>query len=133
MKTSTRSGRVASALALLVAVAPASHAQGLTSLLPHVAVGGVGSTLGLGGDVAVGFGSYIVLRGARSVGSIGLNQTVQNQAYNLFAKADNRSFMLDIHPFGGGIYVSAGKVQNHSTITLTGTPTNGSYQFNRPS
>ena len=130
MKTSTRSGRVASALALLVAVAPASHAQGITSLLPHVAVGGVGSTLGLGGDVAVGFGSYIVVRGAMNRGSIGMDQTFQSQPYNVFAKADNRSFMLDIHPFAGGIYVSVGKVQNHSTITLTGTPTNGSYTFN---
>jgi hypothetical protein len=130
MKTLTRLGRVASALALFVAVAPASHAQGITSLLPHVAVGGVGSTLGLGGDVAIGIGSYIVVRGARNVGSIGLDQTLQSQPYNLFAKADNRSLMLDIHPFAGGIFVSVGKVQNRSTITLTGTPTNGSYTFN---
>jgi hypothetical protein len=38
--------------------------------------------------------------------------------------------MLDIHPFAGGVYVSVGKVQNHSTIALTGQPTNGSYTFN---
>jgi hypothetical protein len=130
MKTLTRIGRAASALALLVAVAPATHAQGITTLLPHVAVGGVGSTLGLGGDLAIGFGNYIVVRAARNVGSIGMDQTVQSQAYNLFAKADNRSLMLDVHPFGGGIFVSVGKVQNRSTITLTGTPTNGSYTFN---
>ena len=48
----------------------------------------------------------------------------------MFAKADNRSIMLDIHPFGGGIYVSAGKVMNKSTIALTGTPTGGSYTVN---
>jgi hypothetical protein len=130
MKTLTRLGRVAPALALLAAAAPASHAQGITSLLPHVAIGGVGSTLGLGGDVAVGLGSFIVVRAARNVGSIGADRTIQGQAYNLFAKADNRSLMLDIHPFGGGIYVSVGKVQNRSTIALTGTPTNGSYTFN---
>jgi hypothetical protein len=130
MKISTRFGRVASALALLAAAAPASHAQGITSLLPHVAVGGVGSTLGLGGDVAIGFGSYVVVRAARNAGSIGLDQTFQSQPYNLFAKADNRSLMLDIHPFAGGIYVSVGKVQNRSTIALTGTPTNGSYTVN---
>ena len=129
MKTLNRLGRVASALALLVAAAPA-HAQGIMSLLPHVAIGGVGSTLGLGGDVAVGIGSHIVVRAARNAGSIGVDQTFQSQAYNLFAKADNRSLMLDVHPFGGGIYVSVGKVQNHSTLTLTGTPTNGSYTFN---
>ncbi|MFL5605551.1 MAG: hypothetical protein ACJ8AD_03815 [Gemmatimonadaceae bacterium] len=130
MKTLNRLARVAPALAILVAAAPVAQAQGITSLLPHVAVGGVGSTLGLGGDVAIGIGNYIVIRGARNVGSIGMDQTVQSQAYNLFAKADNRSLMLDVHPFGGGIFVSVGKVQNHSTIALTGTPTNGSYTFN---
>jgi hypothetical protein len=130
MKTQTRFGRVALTLALLVVAAPAAQAQGLTDMLPHVAIGGVGSTLGLGLDVAVGLGKHIVIRGARSGGSIGVDQTLQAQAYNLFAKADNRSLMLDIHPFGGGIYVSVGKVQNHSTLTLTGTPTNGSYTVN---
>jgi hypothetical protein len=116
------------ALALLVAAAPAAHAQlgGLVSM-PHVAVGVVGSTLGLGGDVALGFGRFIVVRGAQHAGSVGASQTISAQPYDLFAKADNRSFMLDVHPFGGGIYVSAGKVINKSTIALTGTPTGGSY------
>jgi hypothetical protein len=116
------------ALMLLVAAAPAAHAQlgGLVSM-PHVAVGVVGSTLGLGGDVALGFGRFIVVRGAQHAGSVGASQTISAQPYDLFAKADNRSFMLDVHPFGGGIYVSAGKVINKSTIALTGTPTGGSY------
>jgi hypothetical protein len=130
MHPRTRFGRVALTLALLVAAAPAAQAQGLTDLLPHVAVGGVGSTLGLGLDAALGFGKYIVIRGAASGGSIGVDQTLQSQAYTLFAKADTRSLMLDIHPFGGGIYVSVGKVQNNSTLSLTGTPTNGSYTVN---
>ena len=119
------------ALALLVAAAPAAHAQlgGLVSM-PHVAVGVVGSTLGLGGDVALGFGRFIVVRGAQHAGSVGASQTISAQPYDLFAKADNRSFMLDVHPFGGGIYVSAGKVINKSTIALTGTPTGGNYTVN---
>jgi hypothetical protein len=105
------------ALALVVAMAPSAHAQlgGLVSM-PHVAVGVVGSTLGLGG--------------AQHAGSVGASQTISAQPYDLFAKADNRSFMLDLHPFGGGIYVSAGKVINKSTIALTGTPTGGTYSFN---
>jgi hypothetical protein len=132
MQTQIRLGRVASAFALLVAAASAAQAQGMLDMLPipHVAVGGVGSTLGLGGDIAIGLGNYIVVRAARSAGSIGVDQTLQSQAYTLFAKADNRSFMLDVHPFGGGIYVSVGKVQNHSTIALIGQPTNGKYTFN---
>ena len=119
------------ALALLVAIAPSAQAQlgGLVSM-PHVAVGVVGSTLGLGGDVALGFGRFIVVRGAQHAGSVGASQTISAQPYDLFAKADNRSFMLDVHPFGGGIYVSAGKVINKSTIALTGTPTGGSYTVN---
>jgi hypothetical protein len=119
------------AIALLFAAAPAAHAQlgGLVSM-PHVAVGVVGSTLGLGGDVALGFGRFIVVRGAQHAGSVGASQTISAQPYDLFAKADNRSFMLDVHPFGGGIYVSAGKVINKSTIALTGTPTGGSYTVN---
>jgi hypothetical protein len=131
MPSTNKLASVCSALALLIA-APAVRAQGLGDLLtiPHVAVGGVGSTLGLGADIAVGFGSHIVVRASRGVGSIGTDRSIQAQAYNIFAKADNRSFMLDIHPFGGGIYVSAGKVMNHSTITLTGTPANGTYTFN---
>ena len=119
------------AVAMLVSAAPAAHAQisGLVSM-PHIAVGLVGSTLGLGGDVAIGVGNFIVLRGSQHAGSIGASRTLSSQPYDLFAKADNRSFMLDIHPFGGGIYVSAGKVIDKSTIALTGTPTNGSYTVN---
>ena len=120
----------AAALALLAAAAPSAQAQlGMLSM-PHVAVGIVGSTLGLGGDVAIGLGKHIVLRGSQHAGSIGASRSLSSQPYDLFAKADNRSFMLDIHPFGGGIYLSAGKVLNKSTIALTGTPTGGTYTFN---
>ncbi len=125
MQTNSSLRAAVAALALIAAAAPSAHAQ-----FPHVAVGGVGSSLGLGGDVAVGIGSHIVVRGSRTAGSIGVDQTLQSQAYNIFAKADNRSVMLDLHPFGGGLFVSVGKVQNHSTLRLTGTPTNGSYTFN---
>src|SRR5258705_11795579 len=48
----------AAALALLVAGASTAQAQlGSLVSLPHVAVGLVGSTLGLGGDVPIGIGS----------------------------------------------------------------------------
>lgn len=118
-------------LALIVAAAPSAQAQfgGLVSM-PHVAVGVVGSTLGLGGDVAIGFGKFIVVRGSQHAGSVGTSRTISAQPYDLFAKADNRSYTLDLHPFGGGIYVSAGKVINKSIIALTGTPTAGTYTFN---
>ena len=121
----------AAALALIVAAAPVAQAQfgGLVSM-PHVAVGIVGSTLGLGGDVAIGFGKFIVVRGAQHAGSVGASRSISAQPYDLFAKADNRSYMLDVHPFGGGIYVSAGKIINKSTIALTGTPTGGTYTVN---
>jgi hypothetical protein len=126
MPTKPRFARVVATLAFL-ASAPVVQAQLPT---PHLALGGVGSTLGLGGDVAIGLGSHIVIRAAKSAGSIGLNQTIQSQAYDLFVKADNQSFMVDVHPFGGGLYVSAGKVKNRSTLRLTGQPTNGSYTVN---
>ena len=119
----------AMALVFLAGAAPTAHAQ-LGMLMPRVAVGVVGSTLGLGGDVALGFGKHIVVRGSQHAGSIGASRTISTQPYDLFAKADNRSFMLDVHPFGGGIYVSAGKVINKSTIALTGTPTGGNYTIN---
>lgn len=120
----------AAALAILVSAAPAAQAQlGMLSM-PHVAVGLVGSTLGLGGDVALGFGKHVVVRGSQHAGSIGATRSLSAQPYDLFAKADNRALMLDLHPFGGGIYVSAGKVINKSTIVLTGTPTGGNYTFN---
>ncbi len=118
------------ALALVAIAAPAARAQLGGLPLPHVAVGAVGSSLGLGGDVAVGVGRFIVLRGSQYAGSIGVSQALSSQPYDFFAKADNRALMLDLHLFGGGIYVSAGKVINKSTIALTGTPTNGSYSFN---
>lgn len=128
--TSRQLARVA-ALTLLAAAAPTAQAQlgGLVSM-PHVAVGVVGSTLGLGGDVAIGFGRFIVVRGAQHAGSVGASRSISAQPYDLFAKADNRSYMLDLHPFGGGIYVSAGKVINKSTVALTGTPTGGTYTVN---
>ena len=119
----------ANVMATLALVASASVAPAQVPT-PHLAIGGVGSTLGLGGDVAVGLGSHLVLRAAKSVGSVGVNQTYNAQAYNLFAKANNQSLMLDVHPFGGGLYLSAGKVKNRSTLILTGQPTNGSYTVN---
>jgi hypothetical protein len=125
------SKNLARAVALaLLAAAPAQAQMGGLVSMPHVAVGIVGSTLGLGGDVALGFGRFVVVRGSQHAGSLGASRSISTQPYDLFAKADNRSFMLDIHPFGGGIYVSAGKVINKSTIALTGTPTGGSYTFN---
>lgn len=118
------------ALALLVSVTPAANAQLGMIPKPRIAVGLVGSTLGLGGDIAVGLGKFVVMRGSQHAGSVGANRSLSSQPYELFAKADNRAFTLDVHPFGGGIYVSAGTVINKSTIALTGTPTNGSYTFN---
>jgi hypothetical protein len=123
---------VLGALALLVAGAPVAQAQ-LGGFLPtpHVAVGGVGSTLGLGGDVALGLGKHIVLRHSRTVGSIGASRSIQDQPYNIFAKANNQSYMLDIHPFGGGVYLSVGRVINRSTIALTSdAPPGGTYTIN---
>jgi hypothetical protein len=123
-------GRAFAALALIVA-APTAHAQSIGPLpLPHVAIGGVGSTLGFGGDVLVGLGRFVAVRVAKTGGSIGADRPVSGQAYNLLAKADTRSVMVDLHLFGGGIYVSAGKVDNRSTLSLTGVPTNGQYTFN---
>jgi hypothetical protein len=132
MHMTTKFARAFTALAFIGVAAPVAHAQ-LFGLIPtpHIAVGGVGSTLGLGGDVAIGIGSHVVVRAAKTVGSLGVNQSIQNQPYNVFAKADNRAFMVDVHPFGGGFYLSAGRVANHSTITLTGQPSaSGTYTFN---
>lgn len=117
-------------LGFVLALAPAAQAQLGGLSMPRIAVGVVGSTLGLGGDVAVGLGRFIVVRGSQHGGSIGASRDLSSQPYDFFAKADNRTFMLDLHPFGGGIFVSAGKVINKSAIALTGTPTNGSYTFN---
>jgi hypothetical protein len=130
MRRHLTSGRAFAALALFAA-APAAHAQiGGAIPFPHLAVGGVGSTLGFGGDVLVGLGNFIAVRLAKTGGSIGADRPVQQQSYNVLAKADTRSLMVDLHVFGGGIYVSAGKVDNRSTLSLTGVPTNGQYTFN---
>lgn len=132
MSSKTNRGLALAAVALLVGTAPRAGAQSIGGIvpLPHLAIGGVGSTLGFGGDVLLGLGKYVAVRAAKTGGSIGADRPLQGQTYNLLAKADNRSLMLDVHVFGGGIYVSAGKVNNRSTITLTGVPTNGSYTFN---
>jgi hypothetical protein len=125
-------GRRAFAGLALVLTAQAAGAQSIGGLIPfpHLAIGGVGSTLGFGGDVALGIGRYTVVRASKTGGSIGADRPVQDQSYNLFAKADNRALMVDLHLFGGGIYVSAGKVDNRSTLSLTGVPSNGQYTFN---
>jgi hypothetical protein len=121
---------IVAALALVAtATAPAQAQVSDILSIPHVGVGIVGSTLGLGGDVTVGLGSHVVLRAAKTAGSLGIDQSLQAQTYNLFAKADNRSVMLDVHPFGGGLYVSVGKVMNRSKFLLTGLPSGGVYTF----
>jgi hypothetical protein len=131
MHNKSRLASVVATFALVAIAAAPAQAQFLDIVsIPKLGVGIVGSTLGLGGDVTLGFGSHIVLRGAKTAGSIGVDQTFQSQAYNIFAKADNESVMLDVHPFGGGLYVSVGRVMNHSKFLLTGTPSGGSYTFN---
>lgn len=128
MRLSSLAGRAAAALALIIA-APVAGAQGIP--MPRLAIGGIGSTLGFGGDIAVGLTRFVVVRASRTAGSIGSSRPMSGQAYNMFTKADNRALMVDLHVFGGGIFVSAGQVDNRSTLSLTGSPAaNGTYTFN---
>ena len=57
-------------------------------------------------------------------------EDVDPHEYTFRASTRIETAALGLDWLNKGIFVSVGKVQNHSTIALTGTPTNGSYTFN---
>jgi hypothetical protein len=109
---------VAGLLAIAVLTARAEEEAG--------GVGGVGvtakvGTLGYGGDLTLGLGSRVNVRG-------GYNQ-MDYEGTRHFEDADITGelrwqtipILLDVHPFGGGFRLSAGPVVNNNELILSAT------------
>jgi hypothetical protein len=92
-------------------------------------VGGVGvgvtakiGTLGYGGDLTLGLGRYLAVRGGYN--QVSFDRDVSLDEADITGELDWQTIpiLLDVHPFGGGFRLSAGYVRNNNEIRLTAFP-----------
>jgi hypothetical protein len=121
-----RHQRAGLALAVIAILAAPSVLAGQSvdspSFRPQIAFGLQASTLGLGGDLAVGLGRRLALRGAIHRGSIGTESDLEDISYRATAQADAMSFSVDVHPFANRFYLTAGVVRQKSALRLLAQP-----------
>lgn len=106
---------------LLAAAAVAASAQEEMGSFGGVGVTAKAGTLGYGGDLTLGLGSRVNLRG-------GYNQ-MDYEGTRHFEDADITGelhwqtvpILLDVHPFGGGFRLSCGPVINNNEVDLSAT------------
>src|SRR5688572_25485744 len=90
------------ALAALIAVmAPAASAQ-------NFSVGARAGTTGLGGEVSVGLGRMLAIRGGVGFVPYEYNDEFEGVGYTVSFPNHILNVGLDLYPFGGGFRVSAG-------------------------
>ncbi|MGQ0815304.1 MAG: hypothetical protein ACT4O1_12735 [Gemmatimonadota bacterium] len=121
------------ALAALVAVSLPGTAHG------QVGIGARVGTLGLGGEVSVGLGSRLGIRGGLGVLPGEINQTVDDIDYTFDPPSNIWNVGVDFYPTDGGFRISAGvinrkrfeasAVQRGST-EVGGTTYNGTITLN---
>ncbi len=79
-------------------------------------------TLGVGGEMHVGWNEYIHLRSGVNFLNFSFDSTISNIDYEMEPEFKNGSVVLDWYPFGGAFRLSGGLFINDNTITLTGKP-----------
>lgn len=120
------SKKTALALAALVAVALPSTALG------QIGIGGRVGTLGLGGEVSVGLGSRLAVRGGFGVLPSDVSGTFSDIDYTINPPSNVWNVGVDLYPFGGGFRLSAGMLNRKRydiDARKTGTTTIGNQQY----
>jgi hypothetical protein len=111
----TRSHSAVAILALCSAVH--LHAQG-----PSVSLGARVSTLGLGGETALGLTDRVEVRGAGNVFSLDRDWTWSDVSYTSELKLRTGGVLLDLYP-AGPIRFTAGGLWNGNELSGTASPT----------
>jgi hypothetical protein len=107
------------ALALAAAIALALPA---TVFGQGIGIGARIGTLGAGGEVSVGFGSRLAVRGGFGVFPVDPKGTFSDIEYELNPPSNIWNVGVDLYPFGGGFRISAGML-NRKAYGLHGTTT----------
>lgn len=95
-----------------------------------IAIGAVGSTLGLGGELSYGLGRYFAVR----TGAYAYRYTADSEqggiTYDAELKLASAGVYLDWYPFAGAFRVAGGWLFNNNGLTATARPgEDGSYRL----
>ena len=121
------SKKTALALAALIAVALPTTAFG------QIGVGARAGTIGFGGEVSVGIGSRLGIRGGIGFLPSDISATLDGIDYTLEPPSNIWSVGVDLYPTGGGFRISAGIVnrkQFAASATETGQTEIGDQTYN---
>lgn len=90
-----------------------------------------GLTTGTGIEVSKPLNNYLSVRADIYVlGSLSFEQTLEGNDYTFVYTPETNSLLVDIHPFKGVFYMTAGLVQQNINAKTTGQVIVGNYTFN---
>lgn len=103
--------------------------------LPSAAFGQIGigaraGTMGIGGEVAVGLGSHLAIRGGFGTTNYELSGTFADKDYTVNFPDNIWNVGVDLYPTGGGFHLSAGLL-NRKQFDFTGAYTGSAQIGNR--
>lgn len=79
-------------------------------------------TPGYGGDLTLGLGRYLSVRGGYSQGTVNYNVDLEEATLTGELALQTIPVLLDLHPFGGGFRISGGMVRNGNEVRIRALP-----------
>ena len=125
-------GMLFGAMVLGALAAPAALADGSTassSGSDSWDIGAKVSTLGVGVEVRRSFGDAFALRGVLNSYSYGVNEDVDDVAYEGDLDLQSAGLIADWHPAGSGFRISAGLLFNGNELKVDAEPSGGTFEF----
>jgi opacity protein-like surface antigen len=113
----------AAALMTVLSAAPAAPAAAQS-------VAAKGGSAGLGGELAYGLNSRLAVRGVVYGGTLSRERTESGIRYDAELSFGSVSALLDLHPFAGGLRLSAGLMSNNNRVDFSGRATSGTININ---
>ena len=93
-------------------------------------VGGKVSSLGVGGEVVAGLTDFLNLRAGVQGIAWDYDDTYSGIEYEGELELFSGLFLVDLFPAKNNFRISAGFALNQNELTVTGVPTNGTYEIN---
>jgi hypothetical protein len=94
----------------------------------QVIVGGNVSTLGLGGELGYKVHDRFAVRGVHSGFSFNTESELEGSDFDIDLNMRSTGVMFDVHPFGGGLRLTAGARKNDISADLS-TTFRGSFEY----
>ena len=110
--------RIAAVVCLLAAAVTAHGAEGSVGLGATAKIG----TLGYGGELTIGLGPYLGLRGGYYTMDPEISYNADVGDVDITLDWQTIPLLLDVHPFGGGFRVSGGVVLNDNQVLAASEP-----------